>query len=566
MADPRTFTYQTRIAVDSGTDAALQAYATLYGHAERCLYADYAAAKDTTQDKPAFMRHHGVTSRQYNAIDAGIKGKITSIKERRSGLIEESAIRIKKAKSVVTRLKKPAKSGLRRRLSSDAAIKLVETLAERRSRLFQLHQKKRRLDMLEARHAALVKDDTDGTVRIAFGSRKLFRAQFALEANGLKDHTAWRKKWREVRCSQFMVIGSKDETAGCQGCVASVNETGDLNLQVRLPEALSNLGKHITIQNVRFAYGAENILKALASSHVVTSVTPEGKKVRRLDGYALTYRFIRDEIGWRVMVSVAVAAVSQVSHRLLGAIGVDVNADHLAVTEVDRYRNIIGFNRIDTFVQGKSADQRTAILGDAACALAQMAKHASKPAVIEKLDFRVKKSQLEAVDRRRSRILSALAYRQAAAMIKAACFRAGVEVIEVNPAYSSVLGAVNHAQQHGISVHLGAAAALARRGLGLSERPTVRTGITPARNGAQLTFDLPVRLRSKHVWSFWSKVRTRLKAAHTGHVRSGGARQPPAPLRSSSQAESPTRALPVRPRHANRYPNCSGNVWQDVPW
>ena len=298
MADPRTFTYQTRIVVDSNTDTTLQAYATLYGHAERCLFADYAAGKDTTQDKPAFMRCHGLTSRQYNAIDSGIKGKIASIKERRSGLIEESAIRIKKAKSVITKLNKPAKPRRLVAARTDGSLPAsVDTVAVRQSRLFQLHQKKRRLEMLEARHAAMVKDDADGKVRIAFGSRKLFRAQFALEANGLKDHAGWRKKWREVRCSQFMVIGSKDETAGCQGCVASVNEAGDLRLQVRLPEALSNLGKYITISGVRFAYGAENILKALASSHVVTSMTPEGKKVRRLDGTALTYRFVRDDIG-----------------------------------------------------------------------------------------------------------------------------------------------------------------------------------------------------------------------------------------------------------------------------
>ena len=564
MADPRTFTYQTRIDVDRDTDAALQAYATLYGHAERCLFADYAAGKNTTKDKPAFMRHHGLTSRQYNAIDAGIKGKIASIKERRTGLIEESALRIKKAKSVITKLSKPGKP--RRPVTAEAATRLVEAAADRRSRLFQLHQKKRRLGMLAARHMALVKDDAQSTVRIAFGSRKLFRAQYNLAANGLEDHAAWRKKWRDARSSQFMVLGSKDETAGCHGCVASIKGADELSLQVRLPEAPGSLGKHVTISGVRFAYGAENILKALASSHVVTSTKPDGKKVRRFDGTALTYRFVRDAVGWRVMVSVAVAAATRVTHRLLGAIGVDVNADHLAIAELNRHGNIIGFQRIDTFVRGKSADQRAAILGNAACLLARMAKQAGKPIVIEQLDFRLKKSQLEVVDRRRSRILSALAYRQAAAMIQAACFRAGVEVIEVNPAYSSVIGAVNHAQQHGISVHIGAAAALARRGLGLSERATVRTGVTPARNGAQLTFDLPVRIRSKHVWVFWSKVRTRLKTAHTGHVRSGGARQPPAPLQSSPQAVGPSRTLPVRPRHANRPPDCSQGVWQDIPW
>ena len=146
-------------------------------------------------------------------------------------------------------------------------------------------------------------------------------------------------------------------------------------------------------------------------------------------------------------------------------------------------------------------------------------------------------------------------------MIKAACFRAGVDVIEVHPAHSSVIGAINHASQHGTSVHLGAALALARRAMGLSERATVRTGVTPARNGAQRTFDLPVRTRSTHVWSFWSQVKSRLKAVYSEHRRSGGARQPPAPLRSASQAESPTRRYRCDLRHANRSLNCSG-AWR----
>ena len=465
------FTYQTRVKVDADADAALQAYAQLYGHAERCLFADIAAGLNTTQAKPEFMRRHGLTSRQYNAIDAGLKGKIASIKERRAGLIKASANRIKKAKTTIAKLSKPAKAE-----RTKNGKPTPESADIRSRRLFTLHQKKRRLGMLESRYKTMVADDTGGTVRIAFGSRKLFRAQFDLTANGYADHAAWREDWRRARSSQFMVLGSKEETSGCQGCVATVTETGDMTLRVRLPAALAHLGKHVTINGVRFAYGAQNILKALASSRVVSGKTGDGKPTRRLDGTALTYRFVRDKWGWRVMVSVAVAAVQQLTHRFLGAIGIDINADHLAQSEVDRHGNVIGFKRIDTIVRGKMADQRAAVLGDAARDIAQMAKRACKPVVLEHLDFQVKKSQLEGLDRHRSRILSALAYRHAAEMIKAACFRTGVEVIEVNPAYSSVIGAVNHAQQHGISVHLGAAVALARRGLGLSERAAVRSG------------------------------------------------------------------------------------------
>ena len=104
-------------------------------------------------------------------------------------------------------------------------------------------------------------------------------------------------------------------------------------------------------------------------------------------------------------------------------------------------------------------------------------------------------------------MLSALKCAQAASMLKAACFRLGVTVVEVNPAYTSVIGAVNFAQRFGISIHQGAALAIARRGLGLRDKPARRVGVAPTRNGGHVAFDLPVRSRSKHVWTFWAGTR-----------------------------------------------------------
>lgn len=123
-------------------------------------------------------------------------------------------------------------------------------------------------------------------------------------------------------------------------------------------------------------------------------------------------------------------------------------------------------------------------------------------------------------------MLSSFACRQITSHLKAACFRAGVEVIEVNPACTSVIGSVNHAQRHGISVHQGAALAVARRGLGFSERPPQRAAIVPVRHGGHITFTLPARNRAKHVWSYWADIRKKLKAVHVAHFRSGEASAP----------------------------------------
>jgi IS605 OrfB family transposase len=542
MSDRPIFTYQTRPELAPGQGDALDAYAELFGQAERSLFAAMQAGGLLNDLKREFQPRFGISARHFNAMRIGLDGKIASIKERRPELISEAESRIGKAAKVVAKLEK------------------------KEPRSSKLHQKKRRLVILQDRLVGLKADHEAGTVRLCFGGKKLFRAQFDLETNGYADHGEWKADWRQARSSQFFVLGSQDETAGCQGCQACVAEDGSLNLQIRLPDALKAHGKYAFLPGIRFAYGQETVVAALYSSQRIHSQTKAGKATVKRVGTALSYRFVRDEKGWRIFVSVEARPVELVSRKELGAIGIDVNADHLAVSETDRYGNLIGTRRIDLVTYGKTTDQAKAIIGDAAISIAAQAQSAGKPVVMEALNFQKKKAELEAVKSKQARLLSSLSCNKVISSIKAAAFRVGVEVIEVNPAYTSVIGAVNFAQVKGISVHQGAAYAIARRALGLSERPTVREAIAPVCNGGHVTFALPVRNRAKHVWSFWSKVRTNLKAAHVAHFRCGASKTAPPPLSPARPIVSPTWNSTVRSRGANRSQNCSESVWQDVPF
>ncbi|GAC1431232.1 MAG: IS200/IS605 family element transposase accessory protein TnpB [Burkholderiaceae bacterium] len=542
MRDRPVFTYQTRIAMAGEATCALEAYASLHGRVERSLFAEWSAGHQIGKLKPAFQARFGITARQFNAIRVGLEGKISSIKERRPDLIAEGGSRVSKAEKVIRRLEKDAPGSNK------------------------LHQKRRRLQTLRHRLEALKSAHERGVVHLCFGSRKLCRAQFDLQANGYASHEAWKADWESERCRQFFVLGSQDETAGNQTCQAIVAADGSLTLHLRLPDSLARDGKHLVIPEVRFAYGHNALVAALASSRKVESRTQDGKAITKRIGTAISYRFLRDEKGWRVFASVEAQRVEQVSHRMLGAFGVDVNADHLAVAETDHYGNLIGTHRIALPLVGKTADQAKALIGDAAVLIAGLAKAAGKPVVIEQLNFQKKKAELEAVDSRQAKRISSFACGKVASSMKAACFRAGVEAIEINPAYTSVIGAVEHAQKRGISVHMGAAFAIARRGLGLSERLTKRKVSTPVRNGGHVTFDLPVRNRSKHVWSFWSDVRTRLKAAHKEHYRSGAHRDAPPPLRPAKPALGAPGSITAQSRDANRLPYCSGDVLEDAPY
>lgn len=542
MSERPVFTYQTRPVLDDGQAAVLDAYAELYGRAERSLFAAMQAGDKLNDLKRDFLPRFGITARQFNAVRIGLDGKIDSIKQRRPDLIIEAQAKIKKAAKVIAKLTAKA------------------------TRRDKLHQKKRRLRMLQARLSNMQADQTADKVRLCFGSKKLFHAQFNLEANGYASHQEWKQDWLAERSSQFFVLGSKDESAGCQGCQATVAQDGTLSLQLRLPDALQAHGKHLPLTGIRFAYGHAQIVAALNTSVRIPATTKAGAATLKRTGAALCYRFVRDAKGWRVFVSCQAQAVKINTSSSVGAIGMDVNADHLAVSETDRFGNLVATRRIDLHTYGQSSDQAKALIGDAAVSMVEQARQAGKPVVIEKLNFQKKKAEREAVNRKQARMLSSFACNKVASSIKAAAFRAGVEVIEVNPAYTSVIGAVNHARRNGISVHQGAAMAIARRGLGLCERATVPVGLVPTANGGHVTFELPARNRLKHVWTFWSKVRTNLKAAHVAHYLSGDSKRMPAPLSPEMRALGAIRSSTMRSRGANRQQNCSADVLGDVPW
>ncbi|MBK7001037.1 MAG: hypothetical protein IPH35_13990 [Rhodoferax sp.] len=157
LAKPQVRTYQTRPDLTPEQAAILDAYADLYGQAERSLFAAIQAGDSLNDLKREFLPKFDITARQFNAIRVGLEGKIDSIKERRPELIAEAEKRIRKAEKVVAKLENKAPGSNK------------------------LHQKKRRLKNLHDRLVALKADQETGAVRLCFGSKKLFHAQFDLE-------------------------------------------------------------------------------------------------------------------------------------------------------------------------------------------------------------------------------------------------------------------------------------------------------------------------------------------------------------------------------------------------
>ena len=199
---PPAATYQTRVSGyvgwDRGAgDAALATCAELYGQVERKLFADVAAGRSAAPLKREYMREHGIPARMFNAARVSLEGKVSAVRAAQRFRVD----------------------GLERRIAPGER-QVAE--AEEQGRWQQVHQKRRRLANLRHRLVGLEADIAAGRVRLCFGSRRLWRKQHHLEQNGYASHEEWLQDWRDVRSNEFFVLGSRDETSGCQLCVASI--------------------------------------------------------------------------------------------------------------------------------------------------------------------------------------------------------------------------------------------------------------------------------------------------------------------------------------------------------
>jgi IS605 OrfB family transposase len=494
-------TFQTRLRVGSEECTVLDRWGELYARVQHQLFAAYSKTGDVKtldQLKSEMCGRHGITARHFNAVSVSLKGKIASRQAVDKAALADVKVALASVRKTLTRLE-------RQKTPLDALQRRVWV------------GKKRRLARLEARARML----SSGRAALCFGSRKLFRAQFDLIGHGYADHAQWQDAWRRARSSQFFLIGSKDESGGNQSCTATISGNGTLSLRLRLPDALrGGSAKYLMLDNVWFEHGQWELYSALES------------------GQAISFRFVRDETSWRVFASTERVDTRSQPDFQLGAVGVDINADHLAVSDVDRHGNLVHVLSVPCVTYGKTSLQRQDAVRIASKAVVDYADRAGKPLVREKLDFRRRKQELSSLNAAQARRLSSFAYGAIQQALDSNALLRGVPTAEVNPAYTSVIGRVKYAKPLGVSVHQAAALAIARRGMGYGEAAPARP-VIPDGKGDHLIVELPARNRSMHEWSHWAKVRSAVQGTLAGWHRlriaaareAAGWRKPVAPLR-----------------------------------
>ena len=516
-------TFEAKVP-DLGLVPFFASYANLFAHAEHDLYVDLEVrGRPLKECKQEYLKEFGLTARQFNAVAATLRGKVEAAKEAQKlhidqlkGTIASAERGVKKAERGLANLARRT----RKRRAAKSGVHDAETAGSRRRLRYGIHQKKRRLAALRARLAAVEADRKAGRVRICFGGRRRFRAQFHLKENGYASLAEWRREFRRARASQFLCLGSKDETGGNQTCT----RMPDGKLRLRVPPVLEGqYGRHLEIPKIAFRYGQAEINGAF------------------LRGEAVTYRFLRRDPPsgeqWYIQATVDRPDAEVTTRRGLGALGVDLNPTHVDVAEIDRFGNVVASRSFPVDLVKRSEAQATAALSEVVTDIVDWAKQAQKPIAVEELDFARKKATLREQSPRYARMLSSFAYGKFHSLLCSRAAREGVELIDedgdgepgVNPAFTSVIGSVKFASGYGLTSHTAAAVAIARRGLRFGERLRSRTALS-----------LPARNRGRHVWSDWRRLSQRLRAERARSRRpSEGNRRRGTPLSSAAPTQAP---------------------------
>lgn len=465
-------TSQTRLHLPEVDARLLDRMAELHGSMKRKLYARIAALGGKAKShKTAFCRERGLSARMFNAIAIELQGLIDGTRE---------LLRAERKDLVKGILRLERQLAVRRAQLKEIDADRLRLKPQREAKLRRtVHQNRIRLARLKAQLARVERRLERNVPGICFGTRKLFRQQHHLEAAGFDSRDAWLRDWQASRSHQIFFVGSKDETGGNQLCQLRKSGDARYSLKIRVPDRLLGPGDetYLVIDEITFDYDRKALDAALEAAT------------------ALTWRLHRDERGWRAFVSFDHPPAARVTHDTsYGTVGLDFNVDHLAVTETDAFGNLLRTKRLALLRECATSGQRNAVLSDALTAAVAWAKATRKPIVAEDLDFTAKKKAMAQLSPKGARMLSGLLYAKYRQLLEAKCFRAGVELIRIDPAYTSTIGAVKYASRRGWSVHAAAAGVIARRGQKLTERlPRAGTVTRVPAQGGHHALELPAR-------------------------------------------------------------------------
>jgi IS605 OrfB family transposase len=291
--------------------------------------------------------------------------------------------------------------------------------------------------------------------KLVFGSRELFEKLKKKRLTGKRGEKL-RQKWEERRYGFLYSRGDK-------------SKKGNLNL--RLVNLNNQWHLRINLGNGEYVW-AKVVRSAKRERDRWIDLVWDLTQAERTDNwFAYTVRLKLKNGKIYAQISREEKFPEITITRENGVIGIDINAYpfHLALAWTSRDGNLEKYERISLngLLDGNT-DKREYLSWQIAHKVVEIAKREGKVIVVENLEKIPKGRRGDGMPKLRQKLQKWI-YKGLLEKIEIVCKRNGVQLIKVNPAYTSVIGKLKYAPIYGIDKDVAGAYVIARRGLGFKE-------------------------------------------------------------------------------------------------
>jgi len=292
--------------------------------------------------------------------------------------------------------------------------------------------------------------------KLIFGSRALFEQLKKKHLTSTRREKL-RQKWEERRYGILYAIGEKASKGNLN--LRLVNLKGQWHLRINLGN-----GEYVWAKVIRASKRKTDkwvgFISDIEHAEKTGDWFPYTVRIKLRNG-KIYAQFIKEEKFPEVTIT-----------KDNGVIGIDINAYpfHLAIVHTAKDGNIEKYERIslDKLLEG-STEKREYLSWQTVHQVVGIAKREGKALVIENLEKLPKGKRGDGLPKLRQK-LQKWVYKGLLQKIEIVARRNGIQVIKVNPAYTSIIGKLKYAPLYNIDKDIAGAYVIARRGLGFKER------------------------------------------------------------------------------------------------
>jgi transposase, IS605 OrfB family, central region len=290
---------------------------------------------------------------------------------------------------------------------------------------------------------------------VVFGGRRLFEKLCKNHLSG-KARERLKTQWRELRQGTLISIGSKSDKGN------RLTRFEDLNGQLYL---------RITTGNREFIYG--KVLREPSNSKdkwlTFMAMLLESWQTKNYFAYTVELKLRDGEVYGSVSFEIPTPKVKYTKEN--GVIAIDINASpiHLAIAEVSKTGELLSYKIISLHpllgLSQNTKDHQEWIL---AHQIVDLAIEKGKAIAVENLK-KLKRGMRGDGKAKLRKKLHHWNTKKLLQKIKRVAMLKGVEVVEVNPAYTLVIGMLKYAPQLSVDKDVAGAYVIGRRALGFKE-------------------------------------------------------------------------------------------------